>query len=103
MQIRPDGGQISPLSVYRKQTERAQQQEKPSAGGTSAEAGGGDRVSLSDDARLMSEAARVAQDTADVRQERVEELKAKVQSGTYHVDSRSVAEAMLRQDMEIFG
>ena len=101
MQIRPDGGQISPLSVYRKQTELAQQ-EKPREAAAAPESRG-DRVSLSDDARIMAEAKRTAQETSDIRQDKVAELKAQVESGTYTVDSRKVAAAMLREDMAIFG
>ena len=101
MQIRPDGGQISPLSVYRKQTELAQQ-EKPREA-TAAPESRGDRISLSDDARIMAEAKRTAQEAPDIRQDKVAELKAQVESGTYTVDSRKVAAAMLREDMAIFG
>ena len=63
----------------------------------------GDRVSLSNDARLRTQAFSAAQAAPDVRQERVDALKAQVDNGTYVVDSRKVAAKLLQEDAELFG
>ncbi len=63
----------------------------------------GDRVSLSNDARLRTQAFSTAMSAPDVRQERVDALKTQVDSGTYVVDSRKVAEKLLQEETELFG
>jgi flagellar biosynthesis anti-sigma factor FlgM len=39
----------------------------------------------------------IAKNTPDVREDRVAELKAKIQSGTYEIDSGKIADGMLRE------
>lgn len=60
----------------------------------------GDRVSVSEDAKLMAEAAKRAQEAPDVRVDRVEALRAQVQSGTYTPDSRQIAQKMVDGQVE---
>lgn len=49
-----------------------------------------DKVEISDAARQM----QGAQKTDETRSQRVEQLKAQVQSGTYHVDAKDIAAKM---------
>lgn len=52
----------------------------------------GDKVSISTDVQKVQE---VLKTTPDVRAEKVEELKQKVNSGQYRVDSREIANKMI--------
>ena len=58
-------------------------------------------VELSDRAKSRSaeqkKAFDIAKNTPDVREDRVAELKAKIQAGTYEVDSGKIADGMLRE------
>ncbi len=58
-------------------------------------------VELSDKARSRAaeqkKAFDIAKNTPDVREDRVAELKAKIQNGTYEVDSGKIADGMLRE------
>lgn len=104
MRIHPNASQTSQLDVYRQRSERA----GDAGGGSDARAKSAasesrsDHVTLSSEARLMSEAGRVARESSDIRQERVAALKAQVEAGTYQPDNRKIAEAMLREDMDLF-
>jgi flagellar biosynthesis anti-sigma factor FlgM len=91
------------LNAYRSQTERA-------AGGTARaekERGAsarseGDSLRLSREASLLAAARNTAMREEDVRLERVEELKARVESGTYVVDNFKTAAGLLREEAELF-
>jgi len=91
------------LDPYQAKLEKA---EKDSAragrGAASKETAKGDRVSLSNTARLHTEAMRAANDAPDVRREKVEALKAKVEAGEYQVDSRKVATKIIEEEHELF-
>ena len=58
-----------------------------------------DSVSLSDSAHALSSAARAISEASDVREDRVAALKAAIASGTYSVDSKSLARNMLRHGL----
>ncbi|UZP67011.1 flagellar biosynthesis anti-sigma factor FlgM [Desulfovibrio mangrovi] len=62
----------------------------------------GDRVSLSNEAKLRTEAYTTALNTPDVRQEKVNAIKARVDAGEYVVDSRNVAEKLIKEEAELF-
>ena len=64
--------------------------------------GGGDTVSVSQDALLLTEARRTAQSTPDVRADKVESLRQQVAAGTYVVDSRRIAESLIREEPGLF-
>lgn len=68
----------------------------------SASAGGGDRVSLSNTARLRTEAYSGALSAPEVRQEKVEAIKQKVDSGEYQVDSKDIARKLLKDESDFF-
>lgn len=77
--------------------------DKAKRGATSATCcSGNDSVSISDDARLLGVANAESRAAPDVRRERVEQLKAEVQAGTYQVDSRAVADNLVRDDLELY-
>lgn len=58
-------------------------------------------VELSDKAKTrgaeQKKAFDIAKNTPDVREDRVAELKAKIQAGTYEIDSGKIADGMLRE------
>lgn len=58
-------------------------------------------VQLSDDARRRADERKksfeIAKNTPDVREEKVAAIKAKIQAGTYEVDSGKIADGMLRE------
>lgn len=58
----------------------------------------GDRVSLSPNALLHTAAHAEAGRAPEVRQDKVEALKEQVASGNYSVDSRKIAEKLLRDE-----
>ncbi|GFK92694.1 hypothetical protein NNJEOMEG_00520 [Fundidesulfovibrio magnetotacticus] len=74
--------------------------EKAKAKARSQSSGSGDRVSVSGDAKLVAEAAKAAQESPDIRVERVEALRAQVQSGTYNLDSRRIAQKLVESDLD---
>jgi len=55
-----------------------------------------DSVSISDSARALSSATRAVADSSDIRADKVAALKAAIADGTYSVDSRTLAQSMLR-------
>ena len=55
-----------------------------------------DSVSISDSARALASASRTVSDAGDVRTDKVATLKAAIANGTYSVDSRTLAQSMLR-------
>ncbi|MDR3362661.1 MAG: flagellar biosynthesis anti-sigma factor FlgM [Desulfovibrio sp.] len=62
----------------------------------------GDTVSVSQDAILLTEAMRTAQNTPDVRAEKVVSLRAQVANGTYQMDSRLIAQNLIREEPGLF-
>lgn len=61
-------------------------------------------VSVSNEARSLAEARKKAFDIAmsspEVREDRVAELKARINGGTYKVDSGKVADGMLKEAIQ---
>jgi negative regulator of flagellin synthesis FlgM len=56
-----------------------------------------DSVSLSDAARSLAAANKAVAAAPDVREDRIQALKAAIADGTYSVDSRKLARAMIEQ------
>lgn len=59
-----------------------------------------DKVTLSQDAKLYRAGLDQAMKADEVRTERVQELKERVQDGTYEPNSHKIAEKMIREDLE---
>jgi len=55
-----------------------------------------DSVELSESARALSNATRAVGQADDVREDRVAAIKAALANGTYSVNSRTLAQAMVR-------
>jgi negative regulator of flagellin synthesis FlgM len=64
--------------------------------GASSPARQADSVSLSDAARSLANARKATSEASDVRADRVAEIKASIANGTYTVDSRQLARAMVK-------
>ena len=58
-------------------------------------AAGGDRIELTPEARRIAALARSVDGLPEVRQERIEALRKQVREGSYQVDARQVAQAIL--------
>ena len=71
--------------------------------GSAAAKGGSDSVSVSlsaearDLAEAKSKALNIARNTPDIREDRVAELKRKIDSGEYRIDSEKIADGILRE------
>lgn len=57
---------------------------------------GGETVVLSEKAKEIQKAKDIANAASDVRMEKVAELKDKIEKGKYHVNSRDIADKMLK-------
>ncbi len=57
---------------------------------------GGETVVLSERAKDIQKAKEIALNTPDVRTEKVAELKDQIEKGKYRVDSKDIAEKMLK-------
>ncbi len=55
------------------------------------------RVEVSDKARQMAQVRKAVDDAPDVRDDKVKELAEQISAGTYNVDGRVVAQAVVRQ------
>ena len=65
---------------------------------TVSEAGnepGEDRVSISSLSKQLSQVSQIVSDDDSQRRGRVQELKAKVESGEYQIDSNSIAQSIV--------
>jgi len=63
----------------------------------------GDRVSLSDSARLQAAAHAQIANAPEARQEMVDAIKQRVDSGQYTVDARKVAEKLVQEEALLAG
>jgi len=59
----------------------------------------GDRVNLSDRARIAGKARAAVEEAPEVRVERVESIKAQVEAGEYRVDPEEVAQKMVDEHL----
>jgi negative regulator of flagellin synthesis FlgM len=71
-----------------------------SASATAAAPRQADSVTLSDSARALASAAKAVSDASDVREDKVAAIKAAIASGTYSVDSRSLARSMVKSALK---
>lgn len=61
-----------------------------------------DKVNLSDQAKGLMQTQNAVKSSSDVRSDKVAELKAKVSSGEYQPDSKTIAENMVQMEKDIF-
>ncbi len=66
-----------------------------------AEGATGDRVEFSDEAKLRTEAYSTASNTSDIRRDKVEEIKARIAAGEYQMDSRKIAQNLVRDELDL--
>jgi negative regulator of flagellin synthesis FlgM len=92
---------------YKKSLEKpegaSQAAERVSQARSAAPAHQGDRVSLSNDARLRTQAFTTAMSTPDVREDRIAALKEQIANGSYKVDSHAIAQKLLQEDDALYG
>lgn len=88
--------------IYQRQVAGAEQ---ASALRRSEAAGGGgasrrtDQVQLSSDARSFARIMQAVSEQPEVRADRVEELRARVESGSYRVDADALAQLLLSRGL----
>lgn len=68
-------------------------------GRESAVAAGSDNVSLSAKARELQEAREALDAAPEVRKEKVEEIKGRVEAGTYNVKAEAIADAIIKASL----
>jgi negative regulator of flagellin synthesis FlgM len=56
-----------------------------------------DKLDVNESTRQFQVLLKAAQDAPDVRMEKVDAIKKQIEAGTYHVDSKAVAEKLLGQ------
>ncbi|CEH30607.1 hypothetical protein AM501_15280 [Aneurinibacillus migulanus] len=79
--------QIQPINPYRQQEMKQDE--------TKAKGKGRDQLEISNEALELQR----TQETEAERNERIAELKKQVQEGTYHVDAKVIAEALLKKGL----
>lgn len=84
-----DNGRISPLQAYQKN----QVNLKTAKGEKSA---GWDKVTISPEALEMARGNFANAELVALREEKVMQIKQSVQDGTYEIDARKIAEAILK-------
>jgi len=104
MQIKnlPGFDQYSKLEqAERNNQARVEKERKASA--SRSQSSGGDKSTVSDEARLRAEAYTSAINTPETRAERVASIKSQVESGEYVIDIKDIALKLLREDSELLG
>ena len=72
----------------------ANQKSEPASTG---QVSGGEQIALSDKAKGIQKALETVQTSPDIRSEKVTKIKDQIASNTYHVDSKALAEKILRE------
>lgn len=101
MEIKRMVGELNPYT--QKKIDRAERERPPAATSRAGSSGssGSDRVSVSEEAKLRAAALAEANGAVDVRAEKVEELKARIQAGTYVPDNQKTARNLIRDDLDL--
>ena len=61
----------------------------------------GDSLELSHEAGLLNTARSTAMQEQELRQDKIDSLKAQLADGSYRVDNRKIAEALLREEASL--
>lgn len=85
-------GQI--MKTYQKNTKVSQNKKTEKKSGL---LGKKDQLNLSTEGQEIQRAIKKAKEHPDIRQDKVDEIKQKIDTGTYKVDSKKVAEKMIAQ------
>ncbi|MBA2848829.1 flagellar biosynthesis anti-sigma factor FlgM [Thermosulfuriphilus ammonigenes] len=93
-------GQTNPLEQSRQAQETAQTQKAQEAQSQPPQ---GDRVDLSQTSKDLKKVQAVLENTPDVRADKVRAIKEQIETGTYQVDSKKVAQAMLTDLLKDLG
>jgi len=88
---------ISPDTAQNIQPVKSVPQVRPTPKTGTKPAARGDRVEISERARMMQVALEQIRKMPDVDEAKVARVKARIEAGTYKADSESVAEKMLRE------
>lgn len=102
MEIKTNLNQLDPYTRTRLTETNTQATKRGVAPVAAPTSEGGDRISLSPEARLRTEAYTAAMNAPDVRQAKVDALKAQVESGSYRPDSAVIAGKLLAEDPGLF-
>lgn len=94
-------GNLDPYGQARVEQKNGDTAER--AAGQAQASAQGDRVSLSDEARLLTVARAEAAAAPEVRREKIDALKQSVADGTYTVDSRKVAQNLVASEAMLAG
>ena len=94
---------LNGLDPYQAKLEKAEAEAKIKRDKASKgkEGGDSDKVSLSPEAKLRTEAYKTAASSEDIRPEKVAEIKAKIANGTYEINSRKIAEKLIKEDLDL--
>jgi negative regulator of flagellin synthesis FlgM len=90
-------------STRRAETAKPASGQGKSAATANPSAAAGDTVNITSSGLLMSKLEEIVQRTPVVDTERVAALKDAIASGTYEVDDRRVAEALLKFERDVLG
>ncbi|WP_456432923.1 flagellar biosynthesis anti-sigma factor FlgM [Thermosulfuriphilus sp.] len=95
-------GQTNPLEQSRQaqETNQAAVQKNREAQGQPPQ---GDRVDISQTSKDIKKVQAVLENTPDVRVDKVRAIKEQIEAGTYQVDSKKVAQAMLTDLLKDLG
>lgn len=88
-------GKISPDKVNAPNKGTGQPVDPSTA--SSRATGSGEQIALSAKAQTIQKALDVAKSSPDVRTEKINRIKAQIADGTFHVDSETLAESILKE------
>jgi len=92
---KPIGGQMDAyLEQVKEKPKTAPDQQTRQAPSSS-----GDRVDLSQSARLIQQAEQTMEGIPDVDMEKVQRIQNEIANGTYKADGETIADAMLRESL----
>ena len=58
-----------------------------------------DKVALSPEAKQIQEAKKIIDSLPDIREDKVAEIRARIEDGTYSVDSEKIASKMIKESI----
>ncbi|MCE5264222.1 MAG: flagellar biosynthesis anti-sigma factor FlgM [Deltaproteobacteria bacterium] len=84
------------IQQYQKNEQVRNETDKPVAGGAAVAA---ERVDLSAKAKEFQQIRQILDETPDVREGKVQELKDRIESGSYTIDAGKIAAKMLGESL----